>query len=557
MHEHSQPSTSSGDHVEAAPQPLLWWQAGIIYQIYPRSYRDSDGDGVGDVRGIVESVDYLHQTLGIDAIWLSPFYPSPMADFGYDVSDYTDVHPLFGTLADFDNLVAELHARDMKIIIDFVPNHTSSQHPWFVESRSSLDNPKRDWYVWRNPKPDGSPPNNWLSLFGGPAWEWDENTGQYYLHSFLAEQPDLNWRDPGVKASMLAAMRFWLERGVDGFRIDVAHFIMKDPELRDNPPNPGSETTSYKPMGPYDSQLHLYDQGHPDVHGVFREMRELLDEYSATRPRMSVGEIHIFDLPQWAAYYGTRLDELHMPFNFSLLNVPWTAVAVRQAVDAIESALPSGAWPNYVLGNHDEHRIVSRVGPEQARVAMTLLLTLRGTPTIYYGDEIAMHDVDVAPEVRQDPWGKNVPGLGLGRDPERTPMQWTTGPNAGFCPPSARPWLPVGADYRAINVETESRDATSMLSLTRRLIELRRSSPSLVSGTYRPIADAPTGCFVYLRQGENVRHLVALNFSDVEQHVNLPGYRGQIVLSTTLDREGDVDLEPLALRPNEGCVIEV
>lgn len=557
MYEQSHPSSSTGNQVEITTQGLLWWQKDIIYQIYPRSYRDSDGDGVGDLPGIIESIAYLHDTLGVDAIWLSPFYPSPMADFGYDVTDYTDVHPLFGTLADFDNLVDELHARGMKIIIDFVPNHTSSQHPWFLESRSSTDNPKRDWYIWRDPKPGGSPPNNWLSLFGGPAWERDEATGQYYLHSFLAEQPDLNWRNPDVKGAMLAAMRFWLDRGVDGFRIDVAHFIMKDPDLRDNPPNPESETTSYKPMGPYDSQLHLYDQGHPDVHGVFREMRNLLDEYSASRPRMAVGEIHVFDLPQWATYYGAQLDELHMPFNFSLLNIPWTAVAVRQAVDAIESALSSGAWPNYVLGNHDEHRIVSRIGPEQARVAMLLLLTLRGTPTVYYGDEIAMHDVPVAPHERQDPWGKNVPGLGLGRDPERTPMQWNTGPNAGFCPPDARPWLPIAADYREINVETESGAAASMLSLTGDLIELRRRSPSLVSGIYRPLADMPADCFVYLRQSENIQHLIALNFSSVEQSVNLPGYQGRVVLSTLLDREGTIDLEPLHLRPNEGYVIEV
>jgi glycosidase len=401
-------------------QPL-WWQRGIIYQIYPRSFQDVNGDGTGDLAGIIRRLDYLSDTLGVDAIWLSPFYPSPMADFGYDVSNYVDVHPVFGDLPIFDRLVDEAHRRGLAVIIDFVPNHSSDQHPWFLESRSSRDNPRRDWYVWADAEPDGSPPNNWLSVFGGGAWEWDEATGQYYLHSFLKEQPDLNWRNPEVKQAMLDVLRFWLDRGVDGFRIDVAHLIMKDPELRDNPPNPNPPAPG-APFREYDTQLHLYDKGHADVHAAFRDIRKLLDEYSVERPRMAVGEIHEFDWPVWAGYYGEKLDELHLPFNFALIFGAWTAASVRAIVDGLEAALPAGAWPDYVLGNHDVHRIATRVGPQQARLAMMLLLTLRGTPTLYYGDEIGMQDVEVPPDMVQDPFEKNVPGLGLGRDPERTPM---------------------------------------------------------------------------------------------------------------------------------------
>ena len=302
-----------------------WWQTGVIYQIYPRSFMDANGDGVGDLAGVIGKLDYLSDTLGVDAIWLSPFYPSPMADFGYDVSDYCAVNPLFGDLATFDELVAQAHARDLKVIIDIVPNHTSDQHPWFQESRASRDNPKRDWYVWADPAADGGPPNNWLSVFGGPAWTLDESTGQYYLHSFLPEQPDLNWRNPAVKAAMFDVYRFWLDRGVDGFRIDVAHYVMKDPELRDNPPNPNAavEAQLFKDLGEYGNWIHVNDKGHPDVHGVYRELRAILDEYSATAPRMMVGEIHDFDLEKWAAYYGEPgKREFHQPFNFALIGVP-------------------------------------------------------------------------------------------------------------------------------------------------------------------------------------------------------------------------------------------
>ena len=539
-----------------------WWQTGVIYQIYPRSFMDANGDGVGDLAGVIGKLDYLSDTLGVDAIWLSPFYPSPMADFGYDVSDYCAVNPLFGDLATFDDLVAQAHARGLKVIIDIVPNHTSDQHPWFQESRASRDNPKRDWYVWADPAAAGGPPNNWLSVFGGPAWTLDESTGQYYLHSFLSEQPDLNWRNPAVKAAMFDVYRFWLDRGVDGFRIDVAHYVMKDPELRDNQPNPNAavEAQLFKDLGEYGNWIHVNDKGHPDVHGVYRELRAILDEYSAQAPRMMVGEIHDFDLEKWAAYYGEPgKREFHQPFNFALIGVPWDAQEVRRRVDMMDAAVPPWGWPNNVLGNHDEHRLASRFGKENARTAAMLLLTLRGTPTLYYGDEIGMTDVEIPPELEQDPWGINMPGLGLGRDPERTPMQWSAEPHAGFSPPATeQTWLPVAADYAAVNVAVELDDPTSILNLYRALLGMRADSAALQLGAYQALDTNTRSCFVYTRQAPGERLIVALNFTDKIQVID-SGQSGQaeVLLSTHLDRGGTVNPERLGLRPREGVILRI
>ena len=551
---------SSDQHVNPqSSQDYLWWQRGVVYQIYPRSFKDTTGNGTGDLQGVIDRLDHLDDgtpdSLGIDAIWLSPFYPSPMADFGYDVADYCDVDPLFGDLATFDRLVAEAHRRGVKIVIDYVPNHSSDQHPWFIQSRSSRNNPKRNWYTWRDPKLDGSPPNNWLSVFGGLAWEWDETSGQYYLHSFLKGQPDLNWRNPDVKAAMFDVLRFWLERGVDGFRIDVAHYIMKDPHLRDNPPNPSQRLAIHRPLGDYDSQLHLHDKGHPDVHEVYRQFRQLLDAYSAENPRMSLGEIHIFDWPKWASYYGEQLDELHMPFNFALLNVEWRAQAIRQVVDALEAALPPSAWPNYVLGNHDEPRLVSRYGRDQARVAGLLLLTLRGTPTLYYGDELGLENGVIPPDEIQDPQGINL-GAEHTRDVCRTPMQWDGSPNAGFS--TVEPWLPVAADYETRNVAVQSADPTSILNFYRRLLWYRRGSPALYGGDYQPLDTGDDDCFVYLRTAGDERRLIALNFAGDQRCISVPGEdAGQIVISTHLDREEKVSLSKLELRPHEGLIVEL
>jgi glycosidase len=534
----------------------VWWQTGVFYQIYPRSFQDSTGNGVGDLRGIIHKLDYLHDTLGVDALWLSPFYPSPMKDFGYDVSNYVDVDPLFGDLDDFDELLTKSHQRGMKIIIDLVPNHTSDQHPWFQASRSSRDDPKRDWYIWADPQEDGGPPNNWLSVFGGPAWEWDPKTEQYYLHSFLKEQPDLNWRNPEVEKAFFDVVRFWLERGVDGFRVDVAHYIMKDPSMKDNPLNPQRTKSIHRPLGEYDSQFHLYDKGHPDVHDIYRRFRSLLDEYSLDRPRVSIGEIHILDWEEWSSYYGEDLDELHMPFNFSLLGVEWKAEAIRELVDAHEGALPPGAWPNYVLGNHDESRLASRIGKEQARLAAMLLLTLRGTPTMYYGDEIGMTDVDIPRENQKDPAGLRQPGQG--RDISRTPMQWNNSPHAGFSPPSTREcWLPVADNYPEVNLEKQLEDPTSLVNLYRNLLAIRKKQPPLQTGDYHPIAESPTDCFLYLRKTEKGQILIALNFSHREKFLSLPFLEGaEMILSTILERKGPIT-NPLELHPREGVIIHL
>jgi alpha-glucosidase len=535
----------------------LWWQSGVVYQGYPRSFQDTTGNGVGDLRGISNRLDYLSDTLGVDAIWLSPFYPSPMADFGYDVADYVGVDPLFGDLETFDELLARAHVRGLEVIIDWVPNHSSDQHPWFLESRSSRTNPRRDWYVWVDPKPDGRPPNNWLAVFGGSAWEWDSRTEQYYLHSFLKEQPDLNWRNPAVQEAMFDVVRFWLERGVDGFRIDVAHYIMKDPLLRDNPPNPSMNGELHKSLGDYDSLLHRHDKGHPDVHTVYRELRQLLDRFSEVSPRVAIGEIHISNWEEWANYYGKELDELHLPFNFQLLGVPWDASAFRRVVDSLEAALPPGAWPNYVLGNHDESRLATRYGPARARVAAMLLLTLRGTPTLYYGDEIGMEDVPIPPHRQQDPWGLRVPGLG--RDPCRTPMQWSPEPNAGFSPPSCTGlWLPLAAGYQEINVERQLADPCSMLTLYRRLLAYRKASPALQHGEYKALDAVPHECYVYVRLVADQRVLVAVNFSSQEQRLVLPSLVGSTVaLSTHLDRAEMLCKGELALRGDEGVILEL
>ena len=523
-----------------------WWQREIVYQIYPRSFQDSNGDGVGDIVGIRRRLDYL-KWLGVGAIWISPIYPSPMADFGYDVSNYVDIHPLFGTLEEMDALIAAAHQRKLRIILDFVPNHTSDQHPWFLASRSSRENPYRNWYIWRDPAPDGGPPTNWLSRFDGEsAWSWDEQTGQYFLHSFLAEQPDLNWRNPAVKEAMLDVLRFWFDRGVDGFRVDVSYRVMKDPEFRDNPPNPDWE----EGMDPSKRVIERYTKNTPDIHRFNRWLRQVADKYEE---RVLIGEINL-PLDKLVDHYGNN-DEFHLPFNFRLIDVAWRAQDVRSLVERYEGLLPEGTWPNWVLGNHDQHRVASRIGSEQARVAMMLLLTLRGTPTLYYGDELGMVDVDVPPERVQDPWEKLTPGLGLGRDPERTPMQWSAEPNAGFCPPGVDPWLPLADDYSNRNVAVERARPTSMLHLTRRLISLRQSHPALRLGDYKTVPSAE-GVFAYWRRAGAQRFVVLLNFTDAPRLCALPeGIVGELQLSTYMDSPALLGTERFRLRPNEGLLL--
>lgn len=531
---------------------MSWWKTGIFYQIYPRSFMDSNDDGIGDLRGITDRLDYL-AWLGVDAIWLSPCFPSPMKDFGYDVADYIDIHPDFGTLTDFDALIAAAKRRDMRVILDLVPNHTSDQHAWFIESRSSRDNPKRDWYIWHDPKPDGSPPNNWMSYFGGPAWTFDETTGQYYLHNFLAEQPDLNWRNPAVKAAMFDAMRFWFERGVAGFRVDTIDRMLKDPELRDNPPNPDWQPGD----NPTEQFLRVYSENRPGIHELIAEFRPVFDEY---KDRVIIGEIAYSMNPHdITGFYGTdEQPELHLPFNFALILLAWDAATIRRFVDTYESLLPPDSWPNYVLGNHDRQRLFSRLGDAQGRVAAMLLLTLRGTPFIYQGEELGMHDGYVAREDFQDPQGRNI---GISRDYCRTPFHWSPGEYAGFS--TAKPWLPVAADYRARNVETEMFDPTSTLNFYRHLIHLRRWHPALHAGAYRAL-DAIDGCYVYLREQGGDRFLIALNFTAAPKVVTLPSLdsaSATSLISTHMDEERldqPVNLAaPLHLRPNEGLLIRL
>ena len=495
-----------------------WWQEGVIYQVYPRSFQDTNGDGVGDLRGITRRLDYL-QWLGVNAIWISPFFPSPMKDFGYDVADFTGVDPAFGTLTDFKQLTHAAHARGIRVILDFVGNHSSDQHPWFQASRRSRTDHQRDWYVWRDAALDGGPPNNWYSIFGGSAWTRDAATGQYYYHQFLREQPDLNWRSAALRRAMYDAMRFWFDRGADGFRLDAIPHFVEDSLFRDNPPNP-----AYRPGdGDRGRQLWQHTFDLPATHDIACDMRHVADAYAARdgRGRVLIGETGM-PPEKLIAYYGNNGCGLHLPTNFGLQGAPWHADTIASLITTYVTALGStpSRWPNYVLGNHDNSRLATRLGPDGARAAAVLLLTLRGTPTIYYGDEIGMHDVAIPPELVQDPAEREQPGKGFGRDPERTPMQWSANANAGFT--TGRPWLPVPADANEMNVARARGDSTSTLTLYKRLLALRRAEPALSHGSFRMLAREGS-VLAYVRQAdtalrsEGSRFLVLINFSKEAQ----------------------------------------
>jgi glycosidase len=527
----------------------LWWQTGVIYQIYPRSFQDTNGDGIGDLKGIERRLDYL-ASLGVDAIWISPIYPSPMADFGYDIVDYCGIDSCFGALADFDDLLAQAHARGLKVLLDFVPNHTSDRHPWFIESRSSRDNPKRDWYIWRDPAPDGGPPNNWISDFGGSAWEWDKATGQYYYHAFLKEQADLNWRNPAVQAAMYDVMRFWFDRGVDGFRIDVLWHMIKAADYRDNPPNP-----TYQPaMGDMHRVLQLHSTDQPEVHGIAADMRAIADSYGAKGgdERVLIGEIYL-PVDRLLRYYGRERAEVHLPFNFQLVDAPWEARSLAALIANYEAALPPGAWPNWVLGNHDRPRVAAKRGQAQARVAAMLLLTLRGTPTLYYGDELGLTDVAISPAQVRDPRGLREPGLALGRDPVRTPMPWDGSENAGFS--TARPWLPLNADWPTRNVAQMAEEPHSILTLYRRLLAVRRAHLALSIGDFA-LLDAEGDVLAYERRHGAERLIVALNLGGRSYRLELPDWASDCrpLLSTVADATLAGD-GALLLRADEGLIV--
>ncbi len=512
-----------------------WWRHGVLYQVYPRSFADSDGDGVGDLRGITARLGHLAD-LGVDGVWLSPFYPSPGVDFGYDVSDHTAVDPLLGTLADADALLAEAHRLGLRVLVDLVPNHTSDQHPWFLASRSSRDDPKRDWYVWADPAPGGGPPNNWISSFPavGPAWTLDAATGQYYGHAFTPQQPDLNWWNPEVRDAMDGVLRFWLDRGVDGFRIDVAHRLGKDRDLADNPPElAGARKYAWHPT------LRQRNLNTAEGHAILRRFRRVVD--AAGPGRVLLGEAVVTRPEELARYL--EPGELHLAFDFAFTYAPWDAAAVRAAVEATAAALPPGGWPTLTLSNHDIARIVSRLGRAQARTAAVLLLTLRGTPVLYYGDELGMADVEVPPELARDPDG---------RDPQRTPMRWSPGPGAGFT--TGTPWLPVGDGADGVDIASQAADPRSMLALHRRLLALRRATPALQRGSYRPV-DAPDGVYAYLREDGADRILVALGFTARSADVAVPE-GAMLLLSSDPDRAGG-PLPALRLGAHEGVVVRL
>jgi alpha-glucosidase len=507
---------------------------------------DSNGDGIGDLEGIRAKLEHL-AWLGVDAIWLSPIFPSPMADFGYDVADYRDIDPVFGTLAAFDRLLQEAHALGIKLILDWVPNHTSDRHAWFVESRASRTNAKRDWYVWRDPAPGGGPPNAWVAMFGGSAWQLDPRTGQYYLRSFLIEQPDLNWRNPEVVAAMHDVLRFWLDRGVDGFRIDVIHRIAKDPLLRDNPPSAHA--------GPgFGGQLHVHDENHADVHAFLRGIRAVLDEYPE---RMTVGEIDPRIPDDVAKYYG-RGDELHLAFNFNFMRARWDAEAFAREIARFDAVVPLEGWPDYVLSNHDVPRHASRYddpvhGEARARAAALLLLTLRGTPFLYYGEEIGMRNAEIPPERLQDPLARTLHPK-LSRDPERAPMQWSADPGAGFS--SGEPWLPIAADAKQRNVAAQRADRASLLWLYKDLLALRRATPALERGAYRAL-DAKPGVLAYERHQGASRALVALNFAGDVCSPGLPSARVVGGLRTRAGAKLPANAAELELGPSEAAVLVV
>jgi alpha-glucosidase len=560
---------ASTGHPDAAPAVIGaafgddWWRRGVIYQVYPRSFADSNGDGVGDLPGLIEKLDYLNdgtdRSLGIDAIWLSPIHPSPGFDCGYDVADYDAIDPSFGTLDDFDRLVAEAHCRGIRIILDLVMNHTSSAHRWFEESRRDPSGPFGDWYLWR----DGVPgrfgrqhkPNNWTSFFGGSAWTWDAVRGQYYMHTFLPEQPDLNWRHPAVRAAMLAMVRGWLERGVDGFRLDVFNAFFKHADLLSNP-------RRYIGRRPYDRQIHLNDKDRPELADFLIEFRALLDSFP---DRMTVGELFSADPAMAARLSAPR----HLVFDFELIRQRWRARGFAAASEAHEQRFGSEGWPTIVLSNHDQSRQASRLAPGAdartndaiARAAAVISLTLRGTPFLYYGEEIGARDVPV-------PWAEIIdPPARRGgritrmlvpwwnRDQARSPMPWGDGPNGGFS--TARPWLRMAPDVDTRTVALQGRDPSSVLAVYRKLIWLRRRHPALQVGTYRRLAAASGDLLAYERAAGDEAIVVAVNFGPAATGFRLQAGRPWTVIFDTHNRtKGELSGgDHLTLGPREGIVL--
>lgn len=529
-----------------------WGDVNAIYQIYPRSFMDANSDGVGDLRGVIDKLDYLKghgRSLGVDALWISPFYPSPMADFGYDVSDYCDVHPMFGTLDDFKELLEGAHARDLKVIVDFVPNHTSIEHPWFQEALRDPNSDKRDYYVWHEPV-DGREPNNWVSIFGGSIWEYDQRSGQYYMHSFLKEQPDLNWENPRLRAEMKRILTFWLDLGVDGFRVDAVWHMAKDKKLRDEPKN----EHYIGPPGTYGEYKRIYSKYAPELHDYLRELTDIVESYPnkimvfETSPDEDLGPV----VDQYAALYDVN-PRIGLPFNFGGMFLPWGARPMGDFVRDFQAMLRPTDRPAYCFSNHDQPRIVSRFGRRQSRVVAMLLLTLPGLPTVYYGDEVGMENVPVSPHAMQDPASANNP-MG-GRDPERSPMQWTSGRYAGFS--THKPWLPVPISARVYNVALEQRRPSSIFALYKKLLALRRDEPVFRDGMFTELHnDERRNVLVYERRGADKAYRVALNFSGKCRRVKL-GRGAKVVCFTYPNRRPFVRNGTVLLGPYEGVVARV
>ncbi|MES0809790.1 alpha-glucosidase [Roseibium sp. SCPC15] len=519
-----------------------WWRGAVIYQIYPRSFNDTNGDGIGDLNGVTERMDYI-ASLGVDAIWLSPFFTSPMDDFGYDVSDYEDVDPMFGTLADFDRMTSAAHKRGLKVMIDLVISHTSDQHPWFKESRSSKDNAKADWYVWADAKPDGTPPTNWLSIFGGPAWEWDSRRCQYYMHNFLTSQPDLNFHNAEVQSAVLSAARFWLDRGVDGFRLDTVNFYFHDAEFRDNPPLSADEMPStVDPTNPYGYQDHIYDKTRPENLEFLEKFRALLDKYPGAT---SVGEIGADgQAVELTASYTEENRRIHMAYSFDLLTPQHSAPYIRRIVEEMNEGIGSG-WASWALSNHDVNRVGSRWGDgldlqKFAPLETALCASLRGTPCLYQGEELGLTQADVPFEKLQDPYGIRFWPEYKGRDGCRTPMPWVKdNAHAGFS--EEDPWLPVAPEHREQAAFEQDKDPNSILNRNRAFYAWRQNHVPMKKGDMTFI-DSPGETLVFTRSHKGETVLCAFNLANTEEtitlsglqleNLNAPGFSGSIDGST-------------------------
>lgn len=498
-----------------------WWRGAVIYQIYPRSFMDTNADGVGDLPGIVQKLDYI-ASLGVDAIWISPFFKSPMLDFGYDISDYRDVDPLFGTLDDFDTLIEEAHQRGIKVMIDQVLSHTATEHAWFKESRESKDNPKSDWYVWADPNPDGTPPNNWLAIFGGSAWEWDSRRGQYYLHNFLKSQPDLNFHCTQVQDQILQEVEFWLKRGVDGLRLDAINFCFHDKQLRDNPPKTASERKArgFSEDNPYAFQWHTYNNTQPENLGFLKRLRALMNKYPDT---VTLGEISSDDSLATMAEYTADNDKLHMAYSFELLADEFSSSYIEETVSTLESRLNDG-WPCWSIGNHDVPRVASRWGKdiacdEMSKMLNAMLLSLRGSVCCYQGEELGLKEAELTFEQLQDPYGITFWPKFKGRDGCRTPMPWSSDTQGGFT--KGAPWLPVAEDHIEKSAATQETKSHSVLAAFKQFIAWRKTQPSLLYGDISFLSsDESTLAFTRAYDGETL--FAAFNLSDGEQKVVLP-----------------------------------